>query len=182
VSTSGADRSALRVVRGGLLAFSSAALAVSAHALAGAGLPDASMTVVLTILIGWIATALAGRTRGPLGALALLAPAQLLMHVVLGALMAHPGGPGTATGGVHGAAMTAAHAAATVLTAALVAHAESMLRIAVASLRLLLPVVWTPAPIPAAAPAPPLPHRAGTDAVTVVLRRVRGRRGPPTPS
>ena len=46
-------------MRGALIAGSSAALAVSAHALADGGVPDAPLTLLLTVMIGWTATALA---------------------------------------------------------------------------------------------------------------------------
>ncbi|QWF80339.1 hypothetical protein [Amycolatopsis sp. CA-230715] len=170
-------RNPLRVARGTLLAASSAALAVSAHAFADGGLPDTALTVLLTLLIGWVATGLTDRTTGPLGAFAVLGAGQLVMHVVLSDLMDH------GTSQVDGAVMTAAHVVATGIAAVLVATAESMLRTAVAALRLLLPTVWRPAPVPsgpvqatAARPSADCPH------VGVVLRRVCARRGPPLPS
>ncbi|GAA1967151.1 hypothetical protein [Amycolatopsis minnesotensis] len=171
-------RNPLRVARGGLLAASSAALAVSAHAFADGVLPDTALTVLLTLLIGWVATALADRTKGPLGAFAVLGAGQLVMHVVLSDLMDH----GTSSR-VDGAVMTAAHVVATGIAAVLVTTAESMLRAAVSALWLFLPTVWRPAPVPtgpvaptAARPAADCPH------VGVVLRRVCARRGPPPPS
>src|SRR5438067_2827992 len=108
---------ALRGGRGGLLAISSAGLAISAHALAGGGFPDTALTIVLTALIGWIGTALAGKTRGPAGVLAILGTGQLAMHVVLTELMGHMS---------TSVPMFLAHCAATVTTAVLLAHAESM--------------------------------------------------------
>jgi hypothetical protein len=103
--------------------------------------------------------------------LAVLGTAQLAMHLVLTELMDH------ATPA--GADMYLAHAGATVLTALLLAHAESMVRWAAASLRLLLPVAWHPAPIPAGPVPVPVLAPAGTPPVSVLLRRVHGRRGPP---
>jgi hypothetical protein len=97
----------MRVVRGGLLAISSAALAVSAHVLADGGLPDAAMTVLLTVLIGWTATALAAKTRGPVPTVAVLGAGQLVMHVVLSTLATHPEPHAANTGAVNGVAMTA---------------------------------------------------------------------------
>jgi hypothetical protein len=154
-----------------LVALSSAGLAITAHALAGGGLPDTSLTLLLTALVGWIGAALTEKTEGPIGVLAVLGAAQLGMHLVLTVLMGH-------MGPVH-ADMYLAHAGATVLTAALLTHAESMLRAAAASLWLLLPVVWRPAPVPTG-PAPvPVPSPQKTLHISVVLRRVHGRRGPP---
>lgn len=143
---------------------------MSAHALAHGGLPDTALTLLLTGLVGWIGAALADRTRGPLGLLGVLGLAQAGMHVVLGELMGH--------GGEH-VAMYLAHAVATLLTAVIQAHAESMLRVAVARLRLLLPVGWRQAPVTgrpvARIVAPPI----DAPVLTVLLRRVHGRRGPP---
>jgi hypothetical protein len=158
-------------VRGCLLALASAGLAMTAHALAGGGLPDPPITLLLTALVGWTGAALAEQTRGPLGVLAVLGAAQLGMHLVLTELMGHSCAAR--------ADMYLAHAGATVLTAVLLSHAESMLRSAAASLWFLLPVWWRPAPVPAG-PAPvPVLAPAETPLVTVVLRRVHGRRGPP---
>ncbi|SFJ56705.1 hypothetical protein SAMN05421835_106271 [Amycolatopsis sacchari] len=167
-----ARHGASRVARGALLALSSAGLAITAHALADGGLPDTALTLLLTALIGWIGSALAERTRGPLGVLAVLGTAQLAMHLVLTGLMDH----GTATPGMY-----LAHAVATALTAGLLSHAESMLRVGVARLWLLLPVVWHPAPV-AAGPVPVPVPAPDVPLVSVLLRRVHGRRGPPARS
>nr|WP_306999182.1 hypothetical protein [Amycolatopsis thermophila] len=157
-------------MRGILLAVTSGGLAISAHALAHGGLPDTALTLLLVALVGWTGTALADRTRGPLGVLAVLGSAQLLMHVVLDELMPHPGSMP--------AAMLAAHAGATVVTALLLAHAEALLQVAATRLALLLPVLFGPAP------APPPPHAApapapGVPQVSVLLTRINARRGPP---
>ncbi|HVV13473.1 hypothetical protein [Amycolatopsis sp.] len=174
MSKPGHQHTVLRTVRGCLLALSSGGLAITAHALGGGGFPDASLTLLLTALVGWTGAALAEKTRGPLGVLAVLGSAQLAMHLVLTELMDHHGP-------VH-AAMYAAHAAATVLTGLLLAHAETMLRAAAATLWLLLPVVWRSAPIPAGPDLAPAPAPENTPLITVVLSRVHGTRGPPAHS
>ncbi|MFF5989693.1 hypothetical protein [Prauserella flavalba] len=174
MSRSGPSRSALRSARGVLLAISSAALATSAHGFADGELPHPATTVLLSVLIGWVSTAAADRTRGLPGILLVLGGAQLVMHLVLTELSGH------ATGG---AGMTLAHVLATLGTALLLAHAESMLLVVVATLRLLLPRVWSPAPVPSATVARATVRPAGgTHVVDVLLRRVHGRRGPPVPS
>lgn len=160
-----------RVLRGGLLALSSAGLAITAHALADGGLPDTSLTLVLTVLIGWTGAALAEKTKGPLGVLVVLAVAQVAMHLVLTELMGHMSSPPPQ--------MYLAHAIATVLTAGLLAHAEAMTRVAVAALRLLLPVVWRPAPVAGVPATTPVSPAADRPVLSVLLRRVHGRRGPP---
>jgi hypothetical protein len=170
--------SASRVVRGVLLAVSSAALAVSAHALADGGIPDAPLTLLLTVLIGWTATALAAKTTGTLGTLALLGAGQLIMHLVLSTLMVYPGPH--AGGGVSGSAMAAAHTGATIVTALLVARAEALLRAAANALRLVLPKILRALPVPTAATRPTLILPSGAERIVDVLfRRVHGRRGPP---
>jgi hypothetical protein len=105
--------------------------------------------------------------------LAVLGGAQLAMHLVLTVLMGHSALPG---GG-----MVLAHAGAVAVTALLLTHAESMLLLAVAGLRRLLPVVWRGAPVPAG--RVPVPVCApGDPLISVVLRRVHRRRGPPARS
>ncbi|WP_020669001.1 hypothetical protein [Amycolatopsis nigrescens] len=163
-----------------MLAVSAAALAVTAHAAAGGGVPDVSLTLLLTVLIGWVATSLAGRTRGLPGILAVLGAAQLIMHLVLTELMGHSGhsGLGVPPAGL----MTLAHVLATAGTALLLAHAERMLLAVAAGLRLLLPVLWRHAPVPhgPARALPGVPDAApGHLEMSVLLRRVCARRGPP---
>lgn len=160
-------------MRGGLLALASAGLAISAHALAGGGPPDTAATLILTGLVGWTGASLAERTRGPAGVLAVLGTAQVAMHLVLSGLMAHAAPSG---------GMIVAHAAATAVTAVVLTHAETMLLAAAASVLLLLPVVWRPAPVPAG--PTPVPIRATEDKplLSVLLRRIHGRRGPPARS
>jgi hypothetical protein len=180
VSIRRTDHSALRAVRGGLLGVSSGALAVTAHALGDGGMPDASLTLVLMVLIGWTAAALAAKTKGPLGILAVLGTGQVLMHVVLTVLMTHSEHQAAGPVAVHGMTMTAAHTGATLVTALLVTRVEALLRAVIGVMRMLLPVVWLPSPVPAAAPKPPLVFPAGASELTgLLIRRVNGRRGPP---
>lgn len=161
---------ALRTVRGVLLAFSSGGLAVSAHALAHGGLPDTALTLLLVLLVGWIGTALADRTRGPLGVLTVLGAAQLLMHLVLDSLMPHSASTPLA--------MLAAHAVATVVTGLVLARAEALLQLAAARFSLLLPVLFGPLPPPLPVPGAPAPA-PGLPMVKVLLSRMHARRGPP---
>lgn len=174
------DHSALRVVRGLLLATASAALAITAHALADGEIPNPSLTLLLTALIGWVSTALADRTTGLPGILAVLGSAQVVMHFVLTELAGHAqthGGSGVIDGTLP---MTGAHALAVLGTAVLLARAEALLRVAVASLRLLLPVVFSPAPVRGGPIRPVTVHpELGAGAIPVFLRTVLGRRGPP---
>ncbi|WP_116044638.1 hypothetical protein [Amycolatopsis palatopharyngis] len=166
------------MARGILLAIASAALAITAHAVADGGLPNTALILLLTVLIGWVSTAMAEHTRGPAGILAVLGCAQLLMHLALSELVVSHGT--NAAPEYDASAMTAAHVVATVFTALILARAESALLAAAASVRLLLPIFWRPAPVPAAAPLPTIALPQGsTLVVSVLVPRVLGLRGPP---
>ncbi|MBN6035500.1 hypothetical protein JYK18_11410 [Amycolatopsis sp. 195334CR] len=163
-----------------MLAAASAALATTAHVLADGEIPSPTFTLLLTALIGWLATALAERTSGLPGILTVLGSAQVVMHFALTELGGHAqthGGTGVISGTVP---MTAAHSLAVLGTAVLLARAEALLRVAVASLRLLLPVVWSPAPVHDGPVRPVTVHpELSAGAIPVFLRTVLGRRGPP---
>ena len=81
----------LGATRGVLLAVCAAVLSVTAHRLADGGLPDPAMTVLLTGLFGWTATALARKARGTVATITLLGAAQLVMHLLLTTLAGHDG-------------------------------------------------------------------------------------------
>ncbi|NKQ53381.1 hypothetical protein HFP15_10860 [Amycolatopsis sp. K13G38] len=158
-------------MRGVLLASSSAGLAVTAHALADGELPNTALTLLLTALVGWTGSALAEKVRGPLGILAVLGVAQAAMHLVLTELAGHMG-PAHAD-------MYLTHATATAVTALLVARAEWMLRVAVSRLGLLPLVVRGQPPVPAGPAPAPVVCAPDVPLMSVLLKRVHGRRGPP---
>lgn len=165
---------ASRAARGWLLALSSAGLAIAAHAAAAGGVPETSVAVVVTAVFGWASTALADKIRGFGGTVAVLAVGQLLMHVVLTVLATHPGADPHFTT----EAMILAHLAATVVTAALLSHADHGLRAVANSLHRLLPPLFSP-PRTTARPAPAVVSVAPGGMPEVLLYRVRTRRGPP---
>jgi hypothetical protein len=164
-----------------MLAVTSGALTITAHALADGGLPDLPLTFLLTALLGWTATALAGKARGPVATIAVLGGGQLVMHLVLTTLMVEDhGGPAPMTGGF---TMMAAHSVATLVIALLLAKADSLLLAALSCLRALMPLLTLTLPVPSAASAPVLALPAGPGhLVGVDLRQIRGRRGPPVRS
>ncbi|WP_116051470.1 hypothetical protein [Amycolatopsis palatopharyngis] len=175
---------ALRAARGGLLTCSSAVPAIVAHALADGGMPRAVIMVLLTPVIGWLATVLAERLHGLLGVVLVLGVAQVVMHVMLGGHGTHtpadPVGPSIHSGVDPGAMVLAAHLGATILTAILLARAESMLQAVAVSLRRLVHTVWRLPPIPSGAIPAAIVRAAGcVQFVDIHLRRVHGRRGPP---
>ncbi|WP_231104604.1 hypothetical protein [Haloechinothrix halophila] len=153
---------------------SSAVLTISAHTAAGGGLPDPATTIALTGLLGWLATAISDRVSGTTGILATLSVAQLLLHSALTLISGHHGAPAFDPG-----LMTMSHAVATLLIALLLSHTERGLLLVAASLRRLLPVVFTPAPPPHGTPGVVLCSPVPDDYVRVLLRRVCTRRGPP---
>ncbi|MFL6142707.1 MAG: hypothetical protein ACJ72N_12675 [Labedaea sp.] len=173
-------------VTGWLLAMSSTGLAVTAHGVAGGGLPDTALLLPLTALIAWGAGALAGRLRGVLPLLGALAVVQLGLHLLLSqggyAHAGHPPGPGPASG----VAMLAGHALAILLTAVLLSRAAAGLAAVSSAIARLFGRLRAPRlPLAGAAVAigrtRAAPARPGV-LLEIQLRRVRARRGPPVRS
>lgn len=166
-------RGALRVLRGAVLAVTSAALAVAAHTAGGGMPPDTGLTVLLTLGVGAVGVALAGRRRSTGAILAVLAAAQLATHVILA--LGEMGMPSHENELV----MPAAHALAVLASAVLLGHADDAVFLAAAVLAMLL------LPVLLALPAPDLPARIRprprprNRQVTVLLCRSHARRGPP---
>lgn len=159
-----------------MLAISSAALAISAHSIADGGVHTTAATPLVTALIGYAGTTVADRARGPLGVLAVLAAAQLAMHLALTGF----GGHSTTAQMVPGPSMLTTHAVATVLTAVLLCWAEHLLRMTLVGVRLLLPVLCRPVPaIDTPPPAARTLSAAVRPVISVTLRRIHRRRGPP---
>ncbi len=70
----------LRLVRAGMVAVVTVALATLAHLLAGGGLPPVVVLIALTAFALAAAAVLTARTLGPVGAVALLGVGQLALH------------------------------------------------------------------------------------------------------
>ena len=166
-------RGALRVVRGAVLSVTSAALAVAAHMIGGGTAPDPGLTLLLTVGVAAAGVALAGQRRGFGVILPVLGAAQLATHELLGLADV-----GMSASMVDPLVMTAAHAAAVVLTALLLAHADAVIFGVAAALSRLLPVSWTE---PRVADRVPVPRRADSPArpLAVLLALTSPRRGPP---
>ncbi|ACU95151.1 hypothetical protein [Saccharomonospora viridis] len=165
----------MRGIRGVLLAGCSATLSVAAHALGGGPLPHLLPTLALTVLIGWVSTALAEQTRGLGGVLIVLGSAQLVSHLLLGELSGHT---------VNSPAMLTCHGVATFATAFVLARAEAMLAMAAAVLSLLrglfVVCVASPGRMEQRGGHPVVRTAEGLSAVAVLLRRAHPRRGPPS--
>lgn len=151
-------------------------LAITAHAAAHGGTPDAPLTLLLTVLIGWIATSLADRAAGIGGILLTLGAGQLVMHQVFTLVDDHHAGAVVSYDPI---AIGCAHALATGLTALLLEHADRALLAVTSGLRRLFVVLWSrptvSVPIGSIAVLP----GAQSLYVETQLRRVRPRRGPP---
>jgi hypothetical protein len=168
----------VRAARGVLLAGVTASLAVAAHAVGGGELPDAGLTLLVTVLVGWAGTALADRRRGPVAVVGVLGVSHLVLHVILSVPpgLAHRHAL-TGLAGIDPGAMFGTHALAVVLTGLVLA------RLAVLAVsRMLSTVTRRPVePLPARAPlwVPVAPLDAADTAREVLLSRSCARRGPP---
>ncbi|WP_232237576.1 MULTISPECIES: hypothetical protein [Actinoalloteichus] len=181
---SGGGRGALSTLSGTLTAGIASSLSVSAHALAGGTAPNLGLTLILTALLAAGLIATPGRRRSLPATLLTLTFAQLGMHLLLEALSNHGHPAAAETTGFDPLLMIGAHAAATIIGALLLTHAEQVLRRglgafarSVARLRLLLidgPVVDTPRSSDIA----PLTIGQSRHA-RVLARRANTRRGPP---
>ena len=135
-------RGAARLARAASFGVATLALAAGAHVAAGGGLPSMTVLAVLAVPVMVAAMALTGRRCGPVLLLASMAGAQVLLHETLEALTAQVpsdmagqmstasaamGGHAMAHAGGWSVAMTAAHVAATLVTALLLARGEQAL-------------------------------------------------------
>jgi hypothetical protein len=165
-----------------VLAITSAALAVVAHTIAGGMLPDTGLTVLLTVGVAAVGIAMADRRRSPGAILAVLGAAQLASHVLLSF--------GDDVGAMHmttaavlpsmnGLAMLGAHVIAVLVSAALLAGADTAVFLVVAVLAMLLPRLLTAPPVPSGPTATRRVVLAQDRCVAVLLRRSHARRGPP---
>lgn len=168
-------RGPLRVLRGGLLAVTSSALAVAAHAIAGGMLPDTGLTLLLTVAVGAAGTALADRRAGALAILGALGLSHLGIHLILSVAAL-----GDASPPVNGWLMSGGHLAAVLLAAAVLTRTEAAFFALAAVWALLLPA-WLAGPLEPGAGRSPVPHTMPVADATlaVLLRRAIPRRGPP---
>ncbi|MFD4467085.1 hypothetical protein ACFWPA_02205 [Rhodococcus sp. NPDC058505] len=171
-STSARDAATLR---GGAVGALTAALAVAGHGVGGGGHPTSAALTLLVLCcggVGAVAGGVAGSHRGGrLSLVAALAGGQLAGHLALSTTLIHE----HAGQGPRAVPMLAAHAAATLVCAALILAAEKLYGPITRVLRI---VLRGPTPDPRPEPGrrtPPepetLPHR--------LLHHALSRRGPP---
>jgi hypothetical protein len=161
-----------RLLRGLVTAGLSTLLIAVGHVLAGGAVPDLTVLVVLFPLLTAALIGVADRCRSTAATIVTLGAGQYALHVLLGLL--HPHAPAAADP----FAMVAVHAAATLVVAVFLHHADQALAAAGAALRRVLPrrPIVPPAdgplrPLRVADPAPAL--------LGLTLAAVPARRGPP---
>lgn len=162
-------------LRGGAVGALTAALAVAGHGIGGGGYPTSAALTLLVLCcagVGAVAGSRAVLPRGNrLGLVVALACGQLLGHLTLSTTLLHQ----HQDLGTRGQSMLAAHAAATVVCAALIHAAERLYGPLTRVLRVLL---RGPATVPAARPRTARP--TAPDTLTHrLLDHVVSRRGPP---
>jgi hypothetical protein len=172
-------RGALRVFRGSALAVTSATLAVAAHTLAGGMVPDTGLTVLLTIGVAAVGIAMADRRRGTAAILAVLGAAQLASHVLLSFGDEVGDMHMSAAPPVNGTVMLGAHVLAVLVSAALLAGADTAVFVVAAVLAMLLPRLLTAPPVASVPSGARRVVLAQDRCTAVLLRRSHARRGPP---
>jgi hypothetical protein len=164
-------------VRGAVLAALVTLLTATGHAVGGGSLADLSPLAVLVPLLAQVLVAVADRCRGLLPVLAALGAGQLALHYLLLVLTAH----GDPAGTFSGPAMVAAHAAATLVTAVVVIHADAAVAALVAAAGRLLPRRPRVPAVDVAPPTRPVPEVDVPLVAGLVLLAAHARRGPPIP-
>ena len=161
-------------LRGVTLTLLVALLTTIGHVGAGGGLPDLSLLVVLLPLLGSAFVAVAERTRGFAGTVAVLGVGQLVLHTTLSAL--HP----MAADG--GRPMLVTHVLITLVTAVAVRYADAAVLAVAAVLRRAMPRRLAPPPADRPLPTRPVPplHVPARRARLLAVADVR--RGPPVPA
>lgn len=161
-------------------------LSICGHAGAGGALPDAGLLLVLALLLAGFLITVADRRRGPIAILFMVGGSQLVLHGLLQMLGTHS--HQSPDSGAEPLLMTAAHAVATVVTAAVLAGAESAVFVVASVLSwTLTKVLLRPLSIPPGRPEPltnPAQVTGPRDARPrgALGRRLCPRRGPPISS
>ncbi|MGV9949906.1 hypothetical protein [Rhodococcus aetherivorans] len=161
-------------MRGAFVGSTSAAVSVAAHGLAGGEIPSQSSVVLLIAACAAFGAAVSAiRPSRLLPALVLtLGAGQIVGHTVLTLTAEHAHGPGLSP------AMLGVHAAALVVSAALIRAAEQGCAAALGVLRRIVAAVLTPPPAHAPLWVATPSHRARL-VLRVLVSAQAGTRGPP---
>jgi hypothetical protein len=166
----------LAPVRGSVLAALVTLLTATGHVVGGGTLAALSPLVVFVPLLATALVALAERCRGLVATLTALGAGQVGLHVLLLVLSSHNHGIPTA---VPGATMVAAHAVATLATAAVVTFADTTVTALLGALQRVLPRRLRSVPVDVAPPNRPVPDAAVPLLASLVALTAHVRRGPP---
>ncbi|GAA2334239.1 hypothetical protein GCM10009854_07310 [Saccharopolyspora halophila] len=172
-------RGALRVLRGGGLACTSASLSVAAHTAAGGPVPAAGMTAFVTFLLAGSGIALADRQRGPLGILGALGASQLALHAFLEIMSGNHPAAGAHAMHLPAPTMALGHVAVVLFTGLVMTHAERALFVVARLLRAILPRKTGPLPVLTPPPAVCIPAPIARTLAQLIHQRIHAQRGPP---
>lgn len=180
----------LRVLRGCVLAGTSASLSIAAHAAAGGSNPPLGTTAVITLLLAAAGIGLADRQRGTWSILGALGASQLALHVILEVMSGHSmhGDQHMDMGSMrhmeptlplNEPTMTLGHIAVVLLTGLAMAHAERAIFAVARLVRAILPRRAGPLPVLTPPPTICVPAPIARTLAQLIFQRIHGRRGPP---
>jgi hypothetical protein len=156
-----------------VLSVTSATLAVAAHTAAGGEVPDTALVLLLVVGVAAVGVALADRRRSTPAILVVLGIAQLVSHLLLSLGM-----PAMASE-TNDLTMLGAHVVAVLVSGALLARADAAIFRFAAVLAMLLPRLLVAPPVAESVVLARPSALCRVTAMSVLLRRSHGRRGPP---
>lgn len=155
----------------------SALITAAGHVAGGGALPDLAVVVVLLPLLAYGLLGVAGRCRGMLGTIGVLAAGQLALHHVIELL--HPAQHSAQAALAPGAQMIAMHAVATLLIALALRHADRGVAALLAVLGRVLPHRLIPPPADRPLRVLAVPDPAVSARIARAFTVIQILRGPP---
>jgi hypothetical protein len=165
------------VLRAVVVSGLSALLTAAGHIAGGGTAPDLAVLVVVLPLLAYGLLGVAGRCRGTLGTIGVLAAGQLALHHLIEVL--HPAQHGPDAALAPGAQMLAMHALATLLTALALRHADRGVAALLAVLGRVVPRRLVPPPVDRPLRVLAVPDAAVLARVARAFTVTQIRRGPP---
>ncbi|HYH28818.1 MAG TPA: hypothetical protein VD903_00405 [Pseudonocardia sp.] len=165
------------VFRAAVVSGLSALLTAAGHTAAGGAAPDLAALVVLLPLLTYGLVGVADRCRGLVGTVGVLGAGQVALHHLIELL--HPAHRTAHAVLAPGGQMVAMHAAATVLTALALRHADRGIAALLTALGRVLPRRLTPPPADRPLPVLAVPGPAVPARLARAFAVVHSRRGPP---